>query len=245
MQQQLSPIGPALQPDESDRALTPSWDGIPAVDIKSDGVLGFISGILQRHAAFVVVFVISVAHVSVGWMAYRLFHLLAPDVQAAFLSTSDVRWTILVGVIWLIALVILTSVFVLRLVRGHITAPIASLADVSEAVARGDLAVPFVPYTSNSEVGRLSRATSSIIVALRRMATTMRTSARETTTLSAQITAASGYGSSRTADRRDLGRIEPGIEGDGSNDTRDRGRCGEACRHLRLTSRQGAGRAQA
>jgi methyl-accepting chemotaxis protein len=191
MQQQLSPIGPAYHVDESDRQLTPSWDGIPIVEIKSDGILGLVIGALQRHAAFAVVFAISVVHVGVGWMAYRLFHLLSPDVRSAFLASTDVRWTLLLGTIWVVALVILTSAFVLRMIKAHLTAPIAALAEVSESVARGELAVPFVPSAANNEVGRLSRATSSIIVALRRLAATMRSSARDTTTLSARITAAS------------------------------------------------------
>src|ERR1019366_6274896 len=65
------------------------------------------------------------------------------------------------------------------------------LARVSEAVAKGELSVSFIPLGDNDEVGRLSRATSSIIVALRRIATTMKSSAKDTTTLSAQITACS------------------------------------------------------
>ena len=192
MQQQLSPIGPAYQlDDESDRMTTTSWDGIPIVEIKSDGIFGPMIGVLQRHAAFAVVFAISVVHIGVGWMAYRLFHMLSPDVQSAFLASADVRWTLLLGTVWVVALVVLTSVFVLRLIKAHLTAPIAALAEISESVARGELAVPFVPSGANNEVGRLSRATSSIILTLRRLAATMRSSARDTTALSTQITAAS------------------------------------------------------
>ena len=191
MQQQLSPVAPTYHLPEREGILTPSWDGIPAVELKGDGLLAPLVGLLQRHAALAVVFAISVAHVGVGWMAYRLFHLLSPDVQSAFLASDDVRWTLAIGVVWVIGLVLLTSVFVLRLVHAHITAPIASLAEVSEAVAKGELSVPLVPLTSNTEIGRLSRSTSAIIIALRRLAGTMRTSARETSTLSSQITSAS------------------------------------------------------
>ena len=190
-QQQLSQIGQALPSNDTEHAFTPSWNGIPIVEIKTDGILGPLIGLLQRQAAFVIVFAISIVHVGIGWMAYRLFHLLSPDVRAAFLASADVRWTIVVGVVWVIGLLGLASMFVLRLINSHVTSPIIDLARVSESVARGELAIPFVPSTSNNEVGRLSRATSSIIVALRRLAATMKASANDTTTLSAQITACS------------------------------------------------------
>jgi methyl-accepting chemotaxis protein len=191
MQQQLSPMAPAYALDESARTFTPSWDGIPAVDAKPDGFVNTILALVQQHAAFVVVFAISAAHVGVGWMTYRLFHLLSPDVQSAFMASADVRWTLLIGIVWVVGLVLLTSIFVLRLIKAHVTAPIAALAEVSESVARGDLTVPFIPSPSATEVGRLSRSTSAIIAGLRRLAQTMRTSARDTSALSTKITAAS------------------------------------------------------
>jgi methyl-accepting chemotaxis protein len=48
-----------------------------------------------------------------------------------------------------------------------------------------------MPSAANNDVGRLSRATSALIVALRRLAATMRSSARDTTQLAAQINTAS------------------------------------------------------
>jgi methyl-accepting chemotaxis protein len=188
---QLSPMGPSLQLEETERAYTPSWDGIPVVDMKSRGVLSPVAGFIQRHAAFGVIFTISVVHVAIGWIAYRLFHLLSPDVQRAFIASSDVRWTLVVGGMWVLGLLVLASVFVLRMASSQVNAPISQLAKVSESVANGDLAVPFVPLSTPNEVGRLSRATSAIIVALRRLAATMRASARDVTTLSGQITTAS------------------------------------------------------
>ena len=184
-------MGQGLQLNEAEHAFTPSWDGIPVVEIKSGGLLAPLIGLLQRQAAFVIVFAISIVHVGIGWMAYRLFHLLSPDVRAAFIASADVRWTILVGGVWVVGLLVLASVFVLRLINAHVTSPIVDLARVSESVARGELAVPFAPSTSNNELGRLSRATSGIIIALRRLATTMKASANDTTTLSARITACS------------------------------------------------------
>ena len=174
-------MGPVLELNDTDHAFTPSWNGIPIVEIKSDGILRPLLGLLQRQAAFVIVFAISIVHVGIGWMAYRLFHLLSPDVRAAFIASADVRWTIVVGAIWVVGLLVLASVFVLRLINAHVTAPITDLAHITESVAKGELSVPFAPSTSINEVGRLSRATSSIILALRRLATTMKTSARDTT----------------------------------------------------------------
>lgn len=191
MPYQPTPSGAAYLSEGSPQTFTPSWDGIPVVDVRPEGLSGAIVALLQRQAVLVVVFAISVAHVGVGWMAYRLFHLLSPDVQSAFIASADVRWTILIGVVWVVGLVFLTSIFVLRIIRAHVTRPIAALAEVSEAVAGGDLAVAFIPSPSSSEVGRLSRSTASIISGLRRLASTMRTSAQETSTLSTQITAAS------------------------------------------------------
>ena len=188
---QLSPMGPALELSETSDTHTPSWDGIPVVEIKPDGLLAPLLGMLQKQAAFAILVAISAVHVGTGWMAYRLFHMHSPDVQRAFLASADVRWTIVGGAIWVIGLLIVASVLVLRLVNAHVAAPIDDLARVSESVANGELAVPFVPSSANNEVGRLSRATLAIIVTLRRLAATMRTSARDTTALAAQINIAS------------------------------------------------------
>ena len=101
---QLSPMGPTMEFTETSRTHTPSWDGIPVVDVESHGFLAPLVGLLQRQAAFVVVFSISIIQVGVGWMAYRLFHLLSPDVQRAFIASSDVRWTLIVGAAWVLGL---------------------------------------------------------------------------------------------------------------------------------------------
>jgi methyl-accepting chemotaxis protein len=180
----------SLQLTETDRTYTP-WDGIPVVDIVSRGVFSRVVNLVQRHAAFWVVFAMSATHFGIGWMAYRLFHMLSPDVQKIFLATGDVRWTLAVGALWVIGLVTVTSAFALRMVNAHVMAPISDLARISESVAKGDLAVPFAPSSARSELGRLSRSTASIVTTFKRLATTMRASAREATDLSARITIAS------------------------------------------------------
>ena len=184
-------MAPSLELTESERQYTPSWDGIPAVDVHSRGYFAPTLGFFQRHAAFAVVFSISIGQFGIGWIAYRLFHLLSPDVQRAFLASDDVRWTLLVGGVWVIGLLIIASAFLVRTTGSQVNAPIAQLAHVSESVANGDLTIPFAPSIKATEVGRLSRATSAVIVTLRRLAATMRASARDVTALSGQITAAS------------------------------------------------------
>lgn len=184
-------MGAAFRLSDTERTLTPSWDGVPIVEMKSAGLLSPFIGLLQRQAAFVIIFAVSTVNVGIGWTAYRLSHLLSPDVQRAFLASSDVRWTIVVGAIWVVGLLALASVVVLRLINGRVTAPIADLARVSESVANGDLSVSVALSSAPNEIGRLSRATSAIIVTLRRLAATMRSSAQNTSALSAQITAAS------------------------------------------------------
>jgi methyl-accepting chemotaxis protein len=82
-------------------------------------------------------------------------------------------------------------VFLVRTTSSQVNAPIAELANVSESVANGDLTIPFTPSAKSTEVGRLSRATSAVIVTLRRLAATMRASARDVSALSSQITVAS------------------------------------------------------
>ena len=148
-------------------------------------------GMLQRKAAAVIVLALVVFHLGIAWIVYRLFHALAPEVRQSFLASSDVQSTLMLGGVWVLGLLLLACLFVLRLIDRQVTTPVSELARVSEAVASGELSVPFTPSRVNSEVGRLSRATSGMIVALRKLAGTMRSSARDTTTLSAQITAAS------------------------------------------------------
>ena len=65
-QQQLSPIGPGFQLNDSEHDFTPSWNGIPVVEIKSDRIFSPLIGLLQRQAAFVIVFAISKIHRNSG-----------------------------------------------------------------------------------------------------------------------------------------------------------------------------------
>jgi methyl-accepting chemotaxis protein len=171
--------------------MTPGWAGIPIVEVKAPGFLSPVAGMLQRQAAAVMVLALTVFHLGIAWILYRLFHVLSPSARAAFVASPEVHSALTFAAVWIVGLLLLACLFVLRLIERQVTKPVAELARLSEAVASGELSVPFTPSKVNSEVGRLSRATSGMIVALRRLASTMRSSARDTTTLSAQITAAS------------------------------------------------------
>ncbi|SRR6266542_3236178 len=182
---------PQLTMTETEMAATPAMAPTRAVDVKRAGLLAPVVGMLQRRAAGVIGLSLVVFHVGIAWVCYRLLSFFSPEVRTAFFASSEVRTTLVVGGVWILGLLSLAVLFVLRLIDRHVTAPVAELARLSEAVASGELSVPFTPSRVNSEVGRLSRATSGMILALRRLATTMRASARDTTTLSSQITAAS------------------------------------------------------
>ena len=185
------PMHPSRFQNDSTLMLTPSWEGIPVVDVKSGGLMSPLIGMLQRQAAVVIVLALVVFHVGIGWVGYQLFNVLPPVAREAFLASTEVQSILVMGGVWIVGLLMVASLYVLRLIDRHVTMPVAELARMSEAVASGELSIPFTPSSVNSEVGRLSRATSGMIVALRRLATTMRSSSRDTTTLSAQITAAS------------------------------------------------------
>jgi methyl-accepting chemotaxis protein len=176
---------------EAERQMTPTWTGIPVVEVKAASYFAPVMGMLQRKAAMVMIFALMVFHVGIAGIVYRLFHVLSPEVRRSFLASPEVHATLWMAAIWVVGLLALACLFVLRLIEKQVTKPVAELARMSEAVASGELSIPFTPSRVNSEVGRLSRATSGMIVALRRLASTMRASARDTTTLSAQITSAS------------------------------------------------------
>jgi len=184
-------MDPRFPLTEQTRRPTPTYTGIPAVEISPGGVFAPVLGLLQSKPTAVLVLAMAVFHTGLAWFVYRLFHAFSPQERQAFLASTDVQSTLAMGAVWVVGLLLLAWLFVLRLIEREVTAPVAELAKLSEAVASGELSVPFTASRVNSEVGRLSRATSGMIVALRRLATTMRSSARETTTLSAQITAAS------------------------------------------------------
>jgi methyl-accepting chemotaxis protein len=73
-----------------------------------------------------------------------------------------------------------------RFVRSRVAQPAMQLVRAAEAVAAGDLSVD-VAHAGRDEIGRLARALSIMIAALRRLADALATSARETAGMSVDI----------------------------------------------------------
>jgi methyl-accepting chemotaxis protein len=87
----------------------------------------------------------------------------------------------LVGTLWSMS----------RFLDRRISGPVTELASVAEAVAAGDLSTPMAPSNADDEVGRLSRATAAMVDDLRRVVSTLRDAARETSARAAEITGGS------------------------------------------------------
>ncbi|HEY8166872.1 MAG TPA: methyl-accepting chemotaxis protein [Gemmatimonadaceae bacterium] len=191
-----TPLVDVPKPSSSNRRHTKRFDTLRLMirarppEVQT-GLLAPMVGMLQRRAAAVMVMSLLIFHFGIAWVCLRLLNFFTPEMRSAFFASPEVKSTLWIAAVWIVGLLALAVLFVLRIIEREVTAPVGELARLSEAVASGELAVPFTPSPVNSEVGRLSRATSAMILALRRLATTMRASARDTTSLSAQITAAS------------------------------------------------------
>ena len=90
----------------------------------------------------------------------------------------------------LLGLLLLVGLWLLdRFVATRITLPTIVLAAAAERVAAGDLSVEIDERAmSNDEIGRLSRATATMIGELRRLATALRASSSETAAMATEIT---------------------------------------------------------
>jgi len=98
------------------------------------------------------------------------------------------RQTILLGAAVMLGLVELALLFLSRYVAHRVTEPAAALAAAAERVTSGDLAVDVIQIDEDDEMGRLSRATAQMIAELRRLVHILRDSARDTASMSAEIT---------------------------------------------------------
>ena len=85
-------------------------------------------------------------------------------------------------------LVILAAWFTNRFFTRRVTRPASELARVAEAVAAGNLSVPFAPSEADDEIGRLSRAMSRMLNDLREATNAVRGAAAATTSTANQIT---------------------------------------------------------
>lgn len=85
-------------------------------------------------------------------------------------------------------LVILAAWFTNRFFTRRVTRPASELARVAEAVAAGNLSVPFAPSEADDEIGRLSRAMARMLNDLREATNAVRGAAAATTSTANQIT---------------------------------------------------------
>ena len=95
------------------------------------------------------------------------------------------------GAAVLVALVAVALLIVSRFVSRRVTAPASALALAAERVAKGDLTSDVVAGAEDDEIGRLGRATETMVGELRRLVSAIRDSAQETAAMSAEITAGS------------------------------------------------------
>ncbi|HEY7567695.1 MAG TPA: methyl-accepting chemotaxis protein, partial [Gemmatimonadaceae bacterium] len=106
-------------------------------------------------------------------------------VLASFRST----WLMVGSGAALVALlVILAAWFTNRFFTRRVTRPASELARVAEAVAAGNLSVPFAPSEADDEIGRLSRAMARMLTDLREATNAVRGAAAATTSTANQIT---------------------------------------------------------
>ena len=106
-------------------------------------------------------------------------------------TLREARPLIAFALLGVLAFIIATLWLMSRFLDRRISAPVTELAVVAEAVASGDLSTEMTASNANDEVGRLSRATAAMVEDLRRVVSTLRDAARETTARAAEITGGS------------------------------------------------------
>ena len=115
-------------------------------------------------------------------VAHASERMLAAPRRAAF------KWLMVAGGSLFAALLVTLAVANLFMTR-RIAQPAAALAEVMESVAGGNFAARLSPSSQDDEIGRLSRATGTMIAELRRLASAIKGSAHETATMAVEITA--------------------------------------------------------
>lgn len=155
------------------------------------GLLRPVFSMLQRRAlrsiaAFIIVFLAGLALI-----LWYLQVQLTAELRTSILDTEGVPAALALAALWMTVGIVTAALLSLFFIRRQVTNPVAELARLSEAVSEGQLSVPFRPSATNDEVGRLSRATGTMIAELRELATTMRDSAAETNRLARKIAEAS------------------------------------------------------
>jgi methyl-accepting chemotaxis protein len=108
--------------------------------------------------------------------------------RSALLSLRDM-WLLIGAATLTVALLVAAAAWSTnRFFSQRVTRPAAELARVAEAVAAGNLSVPFAPSEADDELGRLSRAMGSMLHDLRQATNAVRGAAAATTSTANQIT---------------------------------------------------------
>ncbi len=129
------------------------------------------------------------AMVAVRVANHGKWHAVAIMPRSAALASMRSTW-LLVGVAAVVValLVMAAAWFTNRFFEQRVTRPAAELARVAEAVAAGNLSVPFAPSEVDDEIGRLSRGMASMLLDLRQATNAVRGAAAATTSTANQIT---------------------------------------------------------
>lgn len=117
------------------------------------------------------------------------WHAIAIAPRRSTLASLKSLWLIIFMSAGGVALLVITAGWATnRFFAQRVTRPASELARVAEGVAAGNLSVPFVPSEADDEIGRLSRAMSSMLHDLRQATTAVRGAAAATATTANQIT---------------------------------------------------------
>ncbi|HJU66285.1 MAG TPA: methyl-accepting chemotaxis protein, partial [Gemmatimonadaceae bacterium] len=108
----------------------------------------------------------------------------------ALAPQRSARLAILSGALLSFVALLILLALVGNFVARRVSRPAAALAHAAERVTAGDLSVHVAGTVTDDELGRLGRATQSMVGELRRLVSAIRESARETAAMSAEITAA-------------------------------------------------------
>lgn len=111
--------------------------------------------------------------------------------RIAYEPIEEAKRALFAGAAVLVGLIVVALLFISRYVSRRVTAPASALALAAERVARGDLTLDVSASVEDDEIGRLGRATDSMVGELRRLVSAIRDSAQETAAMSAEITAGS------------------------------------------------------
>ncbi len=113
------------------------------------------------------------------------------DEASVLKALRQARPLIAFALLAILVFIVATLWMISRFLDRRISAPVTELATVAEAVASGDLSTQLTASNANDEVGRLTRAMSAMMEDLRRVVSTLRDSARETSARAAEITGGS------------------------------------------------------